>query len=62
MDEPTTAKIKPAKNFNSPVGTALYMLGFVAKIRTVKISSGASSGVFAKVCRYTVITLTKASY
>ena len=26
------------------------MQGFVAKIRTVKISSGASSGVFAKVC------------
>ena len=26
------------------------MLGFVAKIRTVKISSGASGGIFTKVC------------
>ena len=24
-DDPTTTKMKTAKNFNSPVGTALYM-------------------------------------
>ena len=56
-DEPNTgtAKIKPTNFFNSSVGTALAMQVFVTKIRTVKISSGASCGVFAKVSRYTVI-------
>ena len=47
-DDPTTAKIKTAKSFNSPVGTTLY--SNVTKIRTTKISSGATSGIFAKVC------------
>ena len=58
-DEPTTAKIKSAKIFNSPVGYCT-MQGFVAKIRTVKISSEASIVAFsqkfapAKVSCYTV--------
>ena len=33
------------------------MQGFAANIRTVKISSGASSGAFAKVSRYTVTSI-----
>ena len=45
-DNLTTAKIKTVKSFNS----TSTMLGFVANIRTVKVSSGASGGIFAKVC------------
>ena len=58
-DNPTTAKIKIAKSFNSLVSTALCR-DFVAEIRTAKFSSGALGGIFAKfapteISRYTVL-------
>ena len=49
VDNPTTAKIKNVISFNSP-SWYRTMQGFVAKIRTAKISSGAYGGIFAKVC------------
>ena len=45
-DDPTTTKTI----FHSPVNWYHPMHIFVAKIRTVKLSSGVSGGMFVKVC------------
>ena len=53
-DNLTTAKIKTVKSFNSPVGL-LHYAGLCCEIRTAKVSSRASGGIFAKVSTHAEI-------